>query len=332
MEKEFLTREEILKHLIEVKKVDKETIDESILDEEAYINLVKPYSPLIASGRNSETSSYIYSDNNNFNSYLKCKKVDNALCVGFRVILGCFERRLKCFIANKFSIKMANSGDKQTKDFSWIDRYIKGNDIFDLTNIALKDKVDDEVSEYAEEKEIESRKNALLTIQNLVNDTASKKNAITIHYKSEHHYIPFYIAVLNLSLGELVALFSMLNYKDKEEFIQMYKGSYKPMSPIKVFKYYKDFKRFTTIRNISSHYDTLVAYFLNTIEINKETGKSKISKQAFLDFTRELIANYKRSKTVGVELPSIPLLDIPYTSYSFKNITNLNELIRLFNE
>lgn len=327
MIKEYLTESEIIDYLIKNKNVDPSTICNKVFEEEPYVNLIKPYSLLLSNGKNNDTQKYQYPENFNFEHHLECKKIDNYLSLAYRIVIGCFEKRLKCFLANKISLKMAEHGDKEAKDFSWIDNYINGQKTFDFIDINLKEeKNDNSIPESINEAQIERRKKVLQNIKDISNGSVSKTTIITKHYYEQYGYIPFYIAVLNLSLGDLVSLFEILNYEDRNEFICQYKNKEKKYESAKINKYMKDFIRLTTIRNIVSHYDPFVAYFLTSVD----DTLGKIALKPFCDMTSDLISHFRNSKTAFIKIPEVPSFNIPINPFSHKNINKINTLLNCF--
>ena len=208
MSKQYLNKGELIDYLVSNKNVSKETIRPKAFDEEPYANLITPYTPLIAFCRDEGDAKYKYLPINDFEYYLTCKKLDISLCVFFRMVIGCFERKLKCYLGDVFSNKMALSGDKKAKNYTWVDEYIKNKKVFDLVQIDKKiSSIDDKGFLSASDEDIKRRIEALNEIRRIANAKEKvQRNGITRHYLDQHGYIPFYIAVLNLSLSKLISL------------------------------------------------------------------------------------------------------------------------------
>lgn len=243
------------------KNVDKTTVSFPCFGEKTYLDLITPYSDLIALGRD-ENGKHIYPPQVDFAEYIEYNQIDYAICNRLQLLIGAFEKMMKNFLMHKFCEKMKNDGDKQVKDFSWTNRYVRGSQIFDLLKI-------DEVFEggmikTADSNVIGRRKGVLKTIREM--GKSPSKNNIVEHYKNKYHYVPMFVAVHSLTLGQLLTLYGMLSQSDKNELLCIFNGTSltKRYSDAAIEKFEKDALRVQVIRNIINHYEPIFPFIQNT--------------------------------------------------------------------
>ena len=282
MKKEYQNIGAMRVNLIKNKNIDEATINNDCLHEKTYLDLVTPFSNLLAIGRD-EKNKHIYPSNTSFNDYVELNVIDSTICASLQLIIGCFEKRLKNYLMHAYCTKMRMNGDKQAKDFSWIDSYIAGNNVFDLVNIT-KDKKDGVLIE-ASEDTIKRRKGVLETIKDC--GSSSNQKDIIKHYNEKYGYIPFFIAIHVLTLGQLLTLFNMLSTTDKNLFMCEFNRNIGNVYTDKqIQKFEKDIKRINVVRNIVNHYESIFPFIENT---DIKTFKSLV------DIFRKLKLNYNNS-------------------------------------
>lgn len=288
MKKQYQNIKSQITNLKTNKHVDETTIISNCFNEKTYLDLINPYSDLISIGRD-ENNKHIYSDNIDFNEYLEYNKIDYAVCNRLHVLIGCFEKMMKNFLMHKYCEKMKASGDRQVKDYSWVDSYISGSATFDLVNI---NKVFSGGSLHnADSNLINRRKEVLKHIKKL--NTTSSENNIVNHYQDSYHYVPMFVAIHSLTLGQLLSLFSMLKQDDKNELVCIFNGtSSKRYSDTQIEKFEKDAIRIQVIRNIVNHYEPIFPFIKNT-----ETRTFS----SLTDLLKKLVSFYKRTSSYYVE-------------------------------
>ena len=287
MKKQYQNIGAQIKNLETNKNVDKTTIDLRCFEEKTYLDLITPYSDLIAVGRDTNNK-HIYPSSVDFNEYLEYNKIDSAISNYLHVLIGSFEKMMKNFLMHKYCSKMKNNGDNQVKDFSWTNDYCKGIKVFDLLLI-------DEVFangkiEKAKPEVIKRRKEVLDAISTASNTPS--RNHIINHYQSKYHYVPMFVVIHSLSLGQLLTLFSMLCQNDKNELLCIFNGTKsKRYSDVAIEKFERNAVRIQVIRNIINHYEPIFPFIKNT------------EARAFKSFT-DLLVKLKEyhSRTVSYSL------------------------------
>lgn len=245
------------------KNVLKSTIPLKCFYEKTYLDLITPYSDLIALGRD-QKSNHIYSQFVDFEEYLEFNRIDSAICNHLHILIGAFEKMMKNFLMHTYCSKMKESGDLQTKDYSWTGCYIQGSKVFDLLNI-------NEVFcggriVPAGESLVMQRKKVLKTLTGL--SSSGSKSNIVAHYLNKYGYVPMFVAVHSLSLGQLLTLFGMLNQNDKNRMLCIFNGIDlsvgKRYSDSVIERFEKDILRIHVIRNIVNHYEPIFPLIQNT--------------------------------------------------------------------
>lgn len=286
MKKEYQNIGAMRVNLVKNKNVDETTIIDSCLNEKTYLDLITPFSNLLAIGRDSKNK-HIYDANMSFNDYVELNIIDATVCAALQTLIGCFEKRLKNFLMHAYCSKIKNNGDKQTKEYTWIDQYLSNQHVFDLVDLD-KDKFNGVVIQ-ASKDTVDRRKEVLNIIKNTT--TTNSQKSIIIHYKQKYGYIPMFIAIHVLSLGQLLTLYNILPTKDKNTFMCDFNRNYKSVYTDKqIQKFEKDIKRINVVRNIVNHYESIFPFIENT------DGKTF---QSLVDTFKKLKFNYDNSTLVA---------------------------------
>lgn len=242
------------------KRVDKATIDFKCFEEKTYLDLINPYSDLIAIGRD-EKDKHIYPERVDFNEYLEYNKIDTAICNYLHILIGCFEKMMKNFLMHKYCSKMKSGGDPQVKDFSWTKNYIKGQKVFDL--LRINEVFINGQIQLAKNEVVERRTKVLETIS--ATSSAPSRNHMIKHYQEKYAYVPMFVVIHSLSLGQLLTLFSMLSQEDKNELVCIFNDTKnKRYTDSAIEKFEKDAVRIQVIRNIINHYEPIFPFIKNT--------------------------------------------------------------------
>lgn len=260
MKKQYQNIGAQIRNLETNKRVDKTTIDLKCFEEKTYLDLINPYSDLIALGRD-EKDKHVYPERVDFNEYLEYNKIDTAICNYLHILIGCFEKMMKNFLMHKYCLKMKSGGDPQVKDFSWTKKYCKGQQVFDLLKINevfLNGQI-----QPAKKEVIERRTKVLETIS--TTSTVPSKNHMIKHYQEKYGYVPMFVVIHSLSLGQLLTLFSMLSQQDKNELVCIFNNTKdKRYTDAAIEKFEKDAVRIQVIRNIINHYEPIFPFIKNT--------------------------------------------------------------------
>lgn len=271
------------------KHIDGETIVLECFSEKTYLDLITPYSDLISIGRD-KYGKHVYSENINFDEYIEFNKIDYAICCRLQTIIGCFEKMVKNFLMHKYCEKMKGSGDKQVKDYSWIERYNNGQSCFDLL------KIDETFAEGTMQQanlDMISRRKGVLTKIKELEKSNNNENYIVSHYQRKYGYIPMFVAIHSLSLGQLLTLFMMLKQDDKNELLCLFNSTKnKRYSDLQIEKFEKDIGRIYVIRNIVNHYEPIFPFIQNT---ENRTFSS------LTNIFEKLTSYYKRTNSYFIE-------------------------------
>ena len=263
MRKKYKTIDEQISVLKMIKNVDATTIDRHCFLEKSYIDLVTPFTDLIATNRDC-VGKHIYDASINFHEYIELNILDFSIASALQMLIGCFEKQLKAFLSHIYCKKMKDNGDKYAKDFSWTSSYKRNSQVFDL--LKLKKVCINGVINDADAKVIERRKELL---NEILNANKSSTNYLIKHYVNKYGYAPLFVVVHTLSLGKLLTLFGMLNNKDKNEFLCIINNNEgKRYSDSHIFKFEKDMLRIHVMRNIVNHYESIFPFFQNTKSAN----------------------------------------------------------------
>ena len=259
--KQYKSFEELINTLINEKNINASTIKPVCFLERNFIDLVTPYSDLLAEGRDSETNKHIYPKNIDFNDYLIFNKIDSEISKCLHILISCFEKQFKTFLIDTYCQKMKNLGDVETKDFSWCKKYIHSQTIFDL--VPYRKTHSNGILVQANSDTIKRRKSLLEKLQCLSKKQST--NFMVAHYQIKYKFVPMYIAIHTLTFGELNTLFSMLPQSDQIRFMQLFFSNPKKIySPIEIDKFQNKVTRIQIIRNIVNHYEPITPFILNT--------------------------------------------------------------------
>lgn len=307
----------VQKHnLIKNKNIDESTIIDDVFNEKTYLNLINPYSDLIAIGRNIK-GKHIYASNNSFTNYVECNILDHTISLALHQYISCFEKRLRCYIMHIYSQKIKRSGDKQTRNISWINDFLLYKNVFDL--LKLNEAFQNGLIVSANSVLISKREKAFNQLLTAMNITKVNKNTMAEHYKNKYGYIPFFVAIHSLSLGDLVCLFGLLPKNEKIQFItDLNRISFRIISDNKITKFERKLKRINDIRNIVNHYEPIFPLILGT---NSPTFS------ALIDVFTLLKNNYNLTNLKAVCVISLKQLSITWNSYTNNNHRKIEAVV-----
>lgn len=263
MEKEYICIADIPDLLIHQKHVENETIESEIFEEKTYLNAIKPYLDLFAIGRDKDNQR-IYPANVKFDNYLECNRLDATISGVLQLYIGCFEKRLRCFIIDVICDNMKKSGDNKCKNSFPFVEYLNGKALFDFIPFNLPyQEINPTPADGGKDKKLKDAIKALIDeMDTSVDKRGSHK--LSIYYLGKYKYIPAYIALHTLSLGDLVAIFSHLSILDRSAFVCSYHQTDKKIySEAELEAIEKGFVTINVMRNIINHYQPIFPYILN---------------------------------------------------------------------
>ena len=259
MKKQYQDIEAQITNLVKNKNVMPETIDRRCFGEKTYLDLITPYSDLIAIGR-TPSGKHIYPEHVDFAEYLEWNRIDFAICHYLHVLIGCFEKTLKNFLMHTYCKKMKASGDRRVNDYSWIDRYCSGEAVFDLP--LIHQRISNGKIGALDKEEIRRRVDALGKLKSFTKDP--RNSVIARHFKGKYGYVPMFVAIHGLSFGELVKLFEMLPRGDKMILMrQIHCSPDRVFTDSQIGKFQRGMARIRIIRNIINHYEPIFPFFKN---------------------------------------------------------------------
>lgn len=324
MKKEYRNKGALLINLKKNKKIDVNANDvcSRALDEKTYMSLINPYSDLIAIGRD-EKGKHIYRDPNEFEVYLACNRLDAEISLRLHAYIGCFEKRLRNDIMHRYCKRIKESGDKQTKEYKWVDELLSGRRFADLlmANEQLTQNGIDLLK--ASDPQFKRRVEVLQKIKGTALAKNQSKRTMIRHYQDKYGWVPFFVVIHTLSLGELRTLFEMLPRGEKEEFMKgYYRLERRSFTDKEICKFETNIKRINDMRNIVNHYEPFFPFIQNT--------ESKVF-SALESIVARLATNYKNSMTTASDFPILEKPDIPGNSYNAGFLDKVERIIAALN-
>ncbi len=317
MDKNYLTIAEQIEYLKEHKHLTDDELIKKSLNDISYINLITPYSRLIAIDKVDEK--YVYEENLSFAKYIECSRIDDGISCCLRSYIGRLEKRLKSFIADYYSNKMKMNGDLCAKNFSWIDSYLKGNSELDLLLLFVVHKSG--TYDSASDEVAENRKKVLEEIKNFVG-SKNFDNYLCNHWLTKYGYVPMYVIVQKLSLNSLITLFCMIDYKDKECFVgELLNKDKRRVTYEEICQIEKNLSQIRIIRNIVNHYEPIIPFILD---------KTDQTFPAFKTIVSHLKNYYDRSELCcNINIVGLDFISFDKSSLTSKNINRINSIISI---
>ncbi len=255
--KEYKIVDEQIEHLVINKNVIKTTINKQDLINNSYLNVITPYTSLVAV--NKVNNNHLYDSNVDFNQFSTLYNLDKMISTILRETIGEFELSLKSYISNIYCFKMHYIGDTTCSDYNIFHEYINGkNNKLDLVSF---DKKLDSNNNEVQLVDIEKNNRENLCKKLIDYENTLPKKSLFNHYISKG-YMPFWIIVHSLSLGELITLFNMLKTNDKREFILNITMKSKVKTPY-INTFCSKLIYINQIRNNINHYEPLFPYIIN---------------------------------------------------------------------
>ena len=317
--KEYKTTEEQIEYLIKRKNIDENSIDKSSFNEKTYLSIITPYTDLVAIGRtDDENKEHIYNKNVDFNEYLSWNKIDKYMSFFLHAAIGIFEKKLKLFLERKICGWMYANGDKSCCDYTGWQHYLGNYPYLEFMNI-YEIETNFNVFTFAKDSIKNSRRTAIESILK-INAGEIRATELVKHYRSKN-YLPFWVAIHELTINELFQLFSMIKYVDKKEFVaEILNIELKKISFNDVKKFESKIAYITDIRNRINHYEPIIPLIIKVRPDLYNIIYSSI---------KILCALYKRTNNINICIikPEIITIKNEYNKSSYDRITNIVELI-----
>ena len=322
MSKRYLSIQEQMDHLVADKNIDESSLKERYFKEKTYLDLVSPYTDLIAKDRDKETGDHIYEEKESFQKFLECGYIDDALSCFLRHAIGSFEKSLKSFLMNSYCKKMRDAGDTLAMNYEWIADYKDNKEVLGLMPMNTLLYKGAEVLSLEDDPEVQRRIEALDEILKRSQED-EPSNLMAKHYRQKYRYIPMFVVIHTLSLNKLLTLFKMLPVSDRVDFIKFYLDDYKGKTDAKrVCNLEEEFKRLIIIRNIVNHYEPIFPFILNYYDHNMQE----------LEVTLQRLKNhYERCETKsGLDFRQLQNISFKGNSYSNIKIKKVKIILRIF--
>ena len=262
--KDFKTIEEQVEYLVRTKNIEYSDKINLVLLERSYSSIVNPYKKLFAKGK--YDNGHVYYDSVDFSKYIEVAAFDDFYSSKLHRLIGIFERKLKIVIAYVVSKKLFNDGDIEgTSYVGAINDYLNG-DFHSLRTIGI-----DGIGVYytkngtrpANANYIATREKFLRDkLFSIGNNSVSSNNNLVKYYQNQHHKVPFWLLIHELTLGDLHILYNMLGNSMREE---IYSNFYFQDAPTatKLSRFSAKLERIREIRNIVNHYESIITYLDN---------------------------------------------------------------------
>lgn len=234
MDKVYKNIEELIE-ILRNRKLNFEDIEytKRILLKENYYHIINGYKKIFVLNSN-ENECFI--DGTSFNEIYALYFFDREIRTLFLKYILIIENNFKSYIANIFSKKYGH------KDYLKRENFISGC-YFDEQFFELEKKVNNEI------------------VRNIKNS-----NQMIIHYSTKYNYIPLWVLVRIITLGNISKFYKLMKIEEKKEVAKIAKLHY---NDINIY-----LKMLTLIRNACAHDEILFDIRLNTIiSVENNAGK-----------------------------------------------------------
>lgn len=280
--KEYKNSDELLKYIIS-KGI-------SVNNEEDALNKIKTYS--------------YYSIINTYNDVFKNTNNEYEKNVSFDEVYALFE-----FDKNLRSIFLKYSLEIEIILKSLLAETISSR--YGIKEYLIKENFDDTINETIVTESI-----------NVINEEINKQNgkheAIT-HYIDKYGFVPPFVLIKILTLGELSKLYAMLKQSDRQSISKNFKLSDKVLRQIIINK--------TMIRNICAHNDRLFSFHskfrISFKYIEKDYNENSVNIYMMMKCMEYLLPKEKKKEFIKLIKKEIKILDNRLNSIKIDNILNI---------
>ena len=280
--KEYKNSDELLKYIIS-KGI-------SVNNEEDALNKIKTYS--------------YYSIINTYNDVFKNTNNEYEKNVSFDEVYALFE-----FDKNLRSIFLKYSLEIEIILKSLLAETISSR--YGIKEYLIKENFDDTINETIVTESI-----------NVINEEINKQNgnheAIT-HYIDKYGFVPPFVLIKILTLGELSKLYAMLKQSDRQSISKNFKLSDKVLRQIII--------NMTMIRNICAHNDRLFSFHskfrISFKYIEKDYNENSVNIYMMMKCMEYLLPKEKKKEFIKLIKKEIKILDNRLNSIKIDNILNI---------
>ena len=280
--KEYKNSDELLKYIIS-KWI-------SVNNEEDALNKIKTYS--------------YYSIINTYNDIFKNTNNEYEKNVSFDEVYALFE-----FDKNLRSIFLKYSLEIEIILKSLLAETISSR--YGIKEYLIKENFDDTINETIVTESI-----------NVINEEINKQNgkheAIT-HYIDKYGFVPPFVLIKILTLGELSKLYAMLKQSDRQSISKNFKLSDKVLRQIII--------NMTMIRNICAHNDRLFSFHskfrISFKYIEKDYNENSVNIYMMMKCMEYLLPKEKKKEFIKLIKKEIKILDNRLNSIKIDNILNI---------
>lgn len=280
--KEYKNSDELLKYIIS-KGI-------SVNNEEDALNKIKNYS--------------YYSIINTYNDVFKNTNNEYEKNVSFDEVYALFE-----FDKNLRSIFLKYSLEIEIILKSLLAETISSR--YGIKEYLIKENFDDTINETIVTESI-----------NVINEEINKQNgkheAIT-HYIDKYGFVPPFVLIKILTLGELSKLYAMLKQSDRQSISKNFKLSDKVLRQIII--------NMTMIRNICAHNDRLFSFHskfrISFKYIEKDYNENSVNIYMMMKCMEYLLPKEKKKEFIKLIKKEIKILDNRLNSIKIDNILNI---------
>lgn len=280
--KEYKNSDELLKYIIS-KGI-------SVNNEEDALNKIKTYS--------------YYSIINTYNDVFKNTNNEYEKNVSFDEVYALFE-----FDKNLRSIFLKYSLEIEIILKSLLAETISSR--YGIKEYLIKENFDDTINETIVTESI-----------NVINEEINKQNgkheAIT-HYIDKYGFVPPFVLIKILTLGELSKLYAMLKQSDRQSISKNFKLSDKVLRQIII--------NMTMIRNICAHNDRLFSFHskfrISFKYIEKDYNENSVNIYMMMKCMEYLLPKEKKKEFIKLIKKEIKILDNGLNSIKIDNILNI---------
>lgn len=287
--KEFKTLIDQRNHLIESKNIIEDDKIISVLEERTYVSIINSFKNFFVIEK--DNNKHIYHDRVNIDEYISLAKLDDEISNKLHLLIGYFEKRLKNSLAFEYSKYFSEEGDRNC--ITYIDLFTNlldnQDDVEILNKLGLKDllkkyklKISRELSNVSD-TELEYRIRLIKNIIEIGKGKQRGKQEIVRHYQDKSHFVPLWLIVHELTMGEILELIEMLNVDIRSRIYYNFHGNLKRYD---VNRFFNNAQHIKDVRNIISHHEPLLpslkrknfGTIKKVVEILKENYRKSIIK------------------------------------------------------
>lgn len=310
IKKEYKNLDEQIEHLVINKNVVKTSINKNFLIKYSYMNVVNPFTDLVAIGRG-RYKNHLYQENLDFNIFINLYNIDRCISLNLREMICEFELYLKTFLSDLYCSKM-NKFDNSCSNYDSFKNYEATNNLYDCIN--FNETIDANGDSFSADDFIKEKRRRL--IEKLISGTTNKNtNSLLVHY-SANGYIPFWVMIRTLTINELLTLFMILNKYDKLLFIKKINKNKNHYNNRDIYRICQKFYLIGKVRNIVNHYEPITPMILNF---------KKKSINALIDTIKILKEN-------SCSIFKVDDILLSENSYNKENFSKLKSVISLLNK